>query len=829
MKLKKYAYRCLAVVCAVVTVACVDDQYRLDEVSTEISVISEKTVLPVGSVERRTLGELIGEDRELPSYLIRNDDGSYEVKYDTTAIISLGEQIDLEQLTKPVSIPATPISFPISLPKLNLGEYAFEFDESFPMNIKLGALSELFPESGEEELKQEYLDLLGDNVPAIACHLDGSVEIDPIHLQLPDQINAIEQIHFADYETGHHGAPFHVVVDLNGLKGINGGGSLTFTLKPEDAELVLYDGKDNDNPVEMNDDGAYVITEQIAVGQEAIDFAVYVESIINQSELNEDHSTDVNLSMSYDVAFEITPKAGMMAAETPAVGIKSHFELFDADVIFNAEKPLFTTSDSEMDSEGFSIEIPGIPEQLESINRIELIKDTKLTMYAEGLDWLKENGDAVSIEMTLPEELVLKKIDGMGYEYNEQEHLLTMSITDLCNDEGLQIGLEAIDFGGHKPENGMIALEFNPSIEVSFSSESPVSVMGFFPEEENIEVTVGLQDLEIAIESVSAKINFSGEIDGGEPMETGLGELMESLEQEGSTLEIGGAGLSPVIELSLYNPLTISANIAASIVPMVNEERKENAAIEFDAEIKAAIYDEVTGEIIPQETKVVLAKPNRRDDYAGVDCVFVACDIDELINIMPTHIAFDASYGLPNEVITLHMMDNLDLKYALNFSLPIAFDDKLHIAFEATMPLADEGEESPLASIASIEGIKVGDVAIIAKIASTIPLEFGVETLLLDANGEVLPTVAGFAEGSAILGSKDGVTEALSEIRMQVDLAAEDGSLVELADIHSVLIRAEANSVGEGVVSLKDEQYIAASLKLEIDGGVTVDFSKLNE
>lgn len=824
MKLKKFAYRCLAVVCAVVTVACVDDQYRLDEVSTEISVISEKTVLPVGSVERRTLGELIGEDRELPSYIVRHDDGSYEVKFDTTANIPLGEQIDLEQLKKPVTIPATPISFPISLPKLNLGEYVFEFDESFPMNMK-GA--EYFPESGEEELKQEYLDLLGDNVPAIACHLDGSVEIDPIHLQLPDQINSIEQIHFADYETGHHGAPFHVVVDLNGLKGINAGGSLTFTLKPEDAELVLFNGKDN--LVGTNDDGAYVITEQIAEGQEEIDFAVYVESIINQSELNEDHSTDVNLSMSYDVSFEIKPKAGMMVAETPVVGIKSHFELLDADVIFNAEKPLFTTSDSEMDSEGFSIEIPGIPEQLESINRIELIKDTKLTMYAEGLEWLEENGDAVSIKMTLPEELVLKKIDGMGYEYNEQEHLLTMSITDLCNDEGLQIGLEAIDFGGHKPENGMIALEFNPSIEVSFDSDSPVSVMGFFPEEENNEVTVGLQELEIAIESVSAKINFSGEIDGGEPMETGLGELMESLEQEGSTLEIGGAGLSPVIELSLYNPLTISANIAASIVPMVNEERKEDVAIKFDAEIKAAIYDEVTGEIIPQETKVVLAKPNRRDDYANVDCIFVGCDIDELINIMPTHIAFDASYGLPNEVITLYMMDNLDLKYALNFNLPIAFDDKLHIVFEATMPLADEGEESPLASIASIEGIKVGDVAIIAKIASTIPLEFGVETLLLDANGEVLPTVAGFAEGSAILGSKDGVTEALSEIRMQVDLAAEDGSLVELADIHSVLIRAEANSVGEGVVSLKDEQYIEASLKLEIDGGVTVDLSKLNE
>ena len=59
MRVKHYAYRLLAVVCAFATIACVDDSFRLDNISTEVTVGSGTTTLPLGYLNDKTLGELI--------------------------------------------------------------------------------------------------------------------------------------------------------------------------------------------------------------------------------------------------------------------------------------------------------------------------------------------------------------------------------------------------------------------------------------------------------------------------------------------------------------------------------------------------------------------------------------------------------------------------------------------------------------------------------------------------------------------------------------------------------------------------------------------------
>jgi multidrug efflux pump subunit AcrA (membrane-fusion protein) len=133
------------------------------------------------------------------------------------------------------------------------------------------------------------------------------------------------------------------------------------------------------------------------------------------------------------------------------------------------------------------------------------------------------------------------------------------------------------------------------------------------------------------------------------------------------------------------------------------------------------------------------------------------------------------------------------------------------------------------AEIAAIEGIKVGDIALIAEFESTIPLELAVTTTLYNKDEEVLPTKIGFVEGSnTIEGSEDGVTPVKKPMRLLFDLADESGSLAELKEIAMIGLRIEARSaVEEGVAPLMDKQYIAAEIKLEIDGGVTVDLGKL--
>ena len=341
------------------------------------------------------------------------------------------------------------------------------------------------------------------------------------------------------------------------------------------------------------------------------------------------------------------------------------------------------------------------------------------------------------------------------------------------------------------------------------------------PDESTIDMVIGLKEASIGLESVSAQLALNENIKS--EFKTGLADVRESL----GGLEVGGAGLSPVIKLSLSNPLSIAANIDASLVPMVDGV-EQKGTIEFKAQISAATYDEVTGVTTPGVTTIVLAKPNREGDFS--DCVFVGCDIDELISVLPTDFIFNASFGLPNEVMTLRMIDELVMDVSVDLSLPIAFDDKLSISYEDTLPIVDEAGKSPLEELVAIEGIKVGDIALIAEIETNLPLEFAISSILLDKDGNQLPTKVGFAdENNKIQGSKNGKDAEKSTLRLVFDLAAEDGSLDELKDIHSVMLKAAAKSVAEGVVSLSDDQYIGATLKLEIDGGITVDIDKFTK
>ena len=832
MKLKKYACRCMAVVCAVVAVACMDDTYRLDELNTEISVFEEKTVLPLGTFEQKRLGDLM-QDVELPEIVDRNEDGSYEVKYKIDTTISAGEF----SLQSSFEIPEAKSSFPVSLPALNLDDMKFNFGTD-PFSIPaLDVIKEAIDEinsspfgeviSGNKiTIEELYFDYGFPRELSIDSG-DEPVKIDiaPVEFDLPEQISDICSIIFKKQE-GDNGAPVKLDIDLNGLAGINDGGKIAFALAPKgNIELELYNNAGE--RVQKQQDGTYVITQIIDPGAAEVPFVFYLSKVNILPDANAESVSKkkIDLSMTCDFVFDLNLKAGDLVLvdengndAEPSFAMSANIGFEDAEVKFDTEKDLLNFA---FDS-GFDFEIDGLPEQLESINRITL-KDTQLTLFASGFEWLAKNAEAVSIDMTLPECLVLNKVDGMNYDYDAANHTLSMSIADISNEAGLILDFEAIDFGeGLKPENGAIAIKFAPEVRVHFSNSEPIRVMEFFPENDSIEVVVGLKEANIGLESVEAQLAFAETFES--EFSTGLSEVRENL----GGLEIGGAGLSPVIKLSLSNPLTIAANISASLVPMVDDQVQEGA-IDFNVVIGAATYDELTGETTPGVTTIVLAKPNREGDFPGSE--FIGCDIDELISTLPTDFVFNASFSLPDEAITLHMIDELAMNVSVDLSLPIAFDNKLSIKYEDTLPIVDEAGKSPIAeAISTVEGIKVGDIALIAEIETNLPLELAASTVLLDKDGNELATKLGFDENNnKIQGSKDGKEAVKSTLRIIFDLAAEDGSLEELKDIHSVKLAVSAKGAADGLASLNDDQFIGATLKFEIAGGVTVDVEKLLE
>lgn len=828
MKLKNYAYRCVAVICAIVAVSCVDRDFSIRDVSTEVSVFEGKTVLPVASVEKIYLGDLLGSEEDLPEWVVRNEDGSYMIYKELPEDSFAPEGFELPTSFE---IPEIGSSFEVALPSLDFGSYSTKVDENFGLNLS-GAVFDLLSGAQEFTLTQEYLTWMNMSGvdTSVDAHIEETVSVDAVELTLPEQITNVSTVYFKSIEEGHKGAPLHIKLNLNGLSEVNGGGMFTFLLNPVATDLIIRDSDNNLLSRDDNHGGAYFKEVRIEAGQSVVDFALYIEGLTNTNEPKEGNIS-IDPSMAFDISFHLDAQAGVMRAEAPTVTVYSEFALEDADVCFNSNIDLVNFEFGENGSEGFGFELEALPKEIKSINRIALDDNSVLRLYADGFEWLKDSSDCVSIDMTLPDCLVLRPIGGT-YQYDEENHMLTMTIGDIS--EGLEIAIEAIDFG----ENGLssvegepISIDFNPAVRVHFTQPCdengqpiPIGIKSFIPEEP-MNLSVGLRPTTLGFESVSAEINFEQSLPlDSFPVADEFGDDILS------GLELNGLGISPILEVMVTNPLTIEANIAAKIIPTFDGEASEENAIVFKATIQKATYDELTGEVTPTPTRIVLAKEEYREEYPESEgYTFVECNLDNLFKeTLPDSIQLEATVALPHEVITLHLTDNLSFSYGGSFKLPIAFDEELSIAYEHKENILENGE-SPLAEIAAIEGIKVGDIALIAEFESTIPLELAVTTTLYNKDEEVLPTKIGFVEGSnTIEGSEDGVTPVKKPMRLLFDLADESGSLAELKEIAMIGLRIEARSaVEEGVAPLMDEQYIAAEIKLEIDGGVTVDLGKL--
>ena len=103
----------MCVISALVLVGCVDESYRIDEVSTEVTLVQGETTLPLGSLERMTLDDLMKETEV--EGLKKDENGNY-----TFSFGDKGEPISVEGVTTSFKIPETGSGFSLELPGLNL-------------------------------------------------------------------------------------------------------------------------------------------------------------------------------------------------------------------------------------------------------------------------------------------------------------------------------------------------------------------------------------------------------------------------------------------------------------------------------------------------------------------------------------------------------------------------------------------------------------------------------------------------------------------------------------------------------------------------------------
>lgn len=797
MRIQSIACRLMCAACLVMVVACVDESFDINEVSKEVTICTDKTTLPLGYLEGKTLEELL-DGRDIEGLNI-DENGNLSFSY-----VGETETIGIDGISREFEIPEIESKFRV---------------EDYPQfNLNMGridlAANETITVSGfevYENMPGYSFDIPdGVNMP-ISGSYNTVFEDDNFHIEfdVPEQILNVNKIYFRDIDNGHHGAPMHIHVNFNGLADVNGGGNLNFELNIEGGSFRILDA-DNSLICEGNE---YSDAYTIASGAESIDFVIYIESITNNTELDDNHHLDLPLKLSYDMNFELTTKAGTVdLSKLPRVSLSAQFEYGDAEVAVSKDVDIV---DCKVEN-GSAIEIAGLPSELKRINRVGMLpnKNSILNLYAHGMDWLGDLAKDIEVVVALPQYLKLHHVAQENYSYDEDAGVLTTTLAQL--DEGVVFAIEALDFGveGIEPDvDGKLRLDFTPSIKAHFTDGSHVNVSSLL-HDSGFEINVGIEAVTLSIESFSGMIDYSYEVEKAFEL-TGLGDI---------DLNIGGVGIKPIIEVNITHPLTMATKLSGSVEPCVDGEVVQENVVSFsDVELAPATY--VDGEIENAEITLIIADESLRESYDDSKYIFIACDVAKLISgALPDTLNIKLSLGVDSEQMqTLYIAEALSISYGYRVDVPFVIDESFEVRYSEEV----NDLNSLFAELANYD-IEVGDIAIIATVTNTTPLQLEAGVVLKDAEGNVSDVQVLIAEGSKVLGSSDGVTPQESVLRFELDFG-EDGKIAKLSEVDAIAIDLVASCAVEegGSVALNTKQSISAKLQLELDGGITIDLDKL--
>ena len=789
MKLQKLTIRIVAALFAFSAVACVDKDFRLDEASMEMTLGQGKTIIPLGYLKEQTIGDLLNTGQAIEGLSIDPDTGEYSFSFKGDAA-SFG----VEGIPTSLGIPAMVNSFSVAYPEFNLSAKSVEIHQGKEMKLNMGVLDK-FGVSGSY-----YVPFKVEN--AITGNLTETITPEHLYVQVPEQIEDIVAVFFKDIESGHQGAPLHLKLDLNDLKGINGGGELNIDLKLAGGNFIMADGDGN-----RYDDNHFAKSYKIKEGDEFVEFVLYINRIVNDKTLDSNHALDIPLSLTYDLDFSMDVMPGEFSlANLPKFNVDADLEYGDADVMLSKSVMLVDYHSTEAND----VVIDSIPAEIVSVKSINLKDNSRIQLFARGLDWFGDAADLIEVDITLPGYLSLHSLEGVTYEYVESAHQLKATLADL--EKGIDIGLDAIEFEGDgvRPESGKLHLDFAPDIEVHFAKDAEIMVSSLMPENvENIVISTGIDAMEFTIESVSGCIAYGYDYS----QKVQLGDLTG-----GMGLEINGEGLSPIIRIEIGNPLSLEATIGASITPMVGGEVRSENVISFD-NLTIAPAEYVNGEIVPSKIYLVLADESRREEFEGGDYTFVACSVGKLLaGAMPDGLMLDFSVDTNSEeVSTLYVAEEFELSYSYSLDVPLAFNSDLSIGYSGRA----EGLKNTFELLSGYD-IKIGDLALLVNAVNSAPLQFAINAQLLDANGEPTSINLHIPEGGGIIkGSDDGVKGAESQMRLE--LKVPSGDLSGLGDVDAINFDFELKGVTKDSVPLKDSQSVSVMLQLELDGGVTID------
>ena len=405
--------------------SCVDDNYNLDNISTEVTIGGEEVILPLGQIKETSLSDLLGESADG----LTSENGVYVLKIDGE-----GDTFSIDNIDIPILSDMSPkleeVTF--STPKLPTDFLFSEVKSSFTLDYPDFDVAPVFKpleHSTAIDLNLGFALPEGGNLPAMGnVTLTHSEKISfEAALDMPTEIKSVGKIYLGKNDSDY-GSLVEVVVAFNGLKSINGGGKLNFTATfPSNYTLTDLQGNIIGNKFKVEN-------YNVAAGVENITLKAYLHSIDLSQRSIAQGALNIADEISYNVEYKFNAVAGYCnAMNKPSLTLNMAPQFRDMDIVINKIAIDNTNHTSEA-----VYTLNGIPESVQSIQYVAFDK-AAITLHIDGMSWLKT--DALKAEIQLPEYFIFEK-DLNGY-LNTTTNKISAPMRKL--EQGVTLNLKAID------------------------------------------------------------------------------------------------------------------------------------------------------------------------------------------------------------------------------------------------------------------------------------------------------------------------------------------------------------------------------------------------
>lgn len=291
-----------------------------------------------------------------------------------------------------------------------------------------------------------------------------------------------------------------------------------------------------------------------------------------------------------------------------------------------------------------------------------------------------------------------------------------------------------------------------------------------------------------------------------------MGEQLNSLKESENYITLS----DPQISVALNNAISMPINVSLDVLGKdLYGNVIESEDIHTQIPIKAAQYDDLTGLVIPDTSKLFVTDEvvEVAEDYTNI----VIPNLGRLLESIPDSISVsihpDIDTSVPHH-IDIYQVLNISASYGI--MIPFKFD-KLHITYTDTIQvglgetLKDLGEE----------GIKLK-----MNIENTIPVDLTLKLTALDENNVPVDAI-NIAPIKIKQGNGEGITTSRPEKSpVSFNLQNEDGSLARL---NKLKVEAEIQS-NDATMGLKGIQGIRISdIVVELSADIITEGNEKNE